>query len=227
MDADRAASAAAGQVNAAHQSSAEGAPRTPGEASELFGAALPQAEDYARILATRGVEWGLIGPRETGRLWARHVLNSLAVSAFVPSDAAVVDVGSGAGLPGIPLALARPDLMVTLLEPLERRAAFLGVAVEELGLADRVRVIRGRAEEHKGRYDVVTCRAVAPLERLLGWTVHLFQPGGRLVALKGASAPTELDAIGRVLTRRKLSGQVETVWVTPDAEPTNVVVIAG
>ena len=156
--------------------------QTPDAASELFGTALASAEAYVAMLATRGVEWGLIGPRETERLWERHVLNSLAVSRFVGDGASVADVGSGAGLPGIPLALARPDLWVTLIEPLERRASFLALAIDELNLGERVRVVRARAEEHKARYDVVTCRAVAPLEKLLKWTVPLFQPGGRLVA---------------------------------------------
>ncbi|TBT95550.1 16S rRNA (guanine(527)-N(7))-methyltransferase RsmG [Propioniciclava tarda] len=192
----------------------------------MFGAAVGLAEQYVSILAGRGVEWGLIGPRETERLWPRHVLNSLAVSGFVPDGSAVVDVGSGAGLPGIPLALARPDLKITLLEPLERRAKFLQLAVDELGLNDRVRVVRGRAEEHKGRYDVVTCRAVAPLDRLLGWTAHLFQPGGRLVALKGQSAAAEVDALDRVLARRKLSGRVASVTPHRDVEETFVVVLS-
>lgn len=198
----------------------------PAAASDLFGPTLELAARYVAILAGRGVEWGLIGPRETDRLWQRHVLNSLAISDFVPDGSAVVDVGSGAGLPGIPLALARPDVKITLLEPLERRAAFLTLAVEELELSDRVRVIRGRAEEHKGRYDVVTCRAVAPLDRLLGWTAPLFQPGGRLVALKGQSAASELASLDKVLLRRKLSGRVVETSPHVDVEPTYVVVLS-
>lgn len=192
---------------------------------DRFGAALPQASAYAQILATTGVEWGLIGPHEVPRLWERHLLNSLAVSSFVPHEAAVVDVGSGAGLPGIPLALTRPDLMVTLLEPLERRATFLTQTVTALGLEDRVRVIRGRAEEHTDHYDVVTCRAVAALPKLLTWTTKLFWPNGRLVALKGASAAAELSAAATMLKRRGMRGKVEGVRVTPDAEETFVTVI--
>ena len=119
--------------------------QTPAVAGDLFGADVDTASAYAHLLASRGVEWGLIGPREVDRIWERHVLNSVAVSALVPEDATVVDVGSGAGLPGIPLAIARPDLRVTLLEPLQRRATFLVEVVDELGLGDRVRVIRGRA----------------------------------------------------------------------------------
>lgn len=201
------------------------APPAPPAAAELFGDALDLAERYAALLASEGVEWGLIGPREAQRIWERHVLNSLAVAGFVPPRAAVADVGSGAGLPGIPLALARPDLKITLLEPLERRARFLGLAVDRLGLGERVHVVRARAEEHRGRYDAVTCRAVAPLPRLLGWTVPLFQPGGRLVALKGRSAAEELARASAELRRRHLSGRVEIVHVTPDAEPTSVIVI--
>lgn len=198
---------------------------TPVAASGVFADALDTAQAYAQILATRGVEWGLIGPREVGRLWDRHLLNSLAVERFVREDAAVVDVGSGAGLPGIPLALVRPDLMITLLEPLERRATFLTETVAELGLDDRVRVVRGRAEDHDGRYDAVTCRAVAALPKLLTWTTKLFWPSGRLVALKGSSAASEVDAAAADLRRRGMRGRVHEVRVTADAEPTWVTVI--
>ena len=198
---------------------------TPAAAAELFGPALESAEHYAAILATRGVEWGLIGPREADRLWDRHILNSLAVSRFVPDGATVIDVGSGAGLPGIPLALARPDVRVTLLEPLERRANFLQLAVAELGLEGRVRVIRDRAETHRASYDVVTCRAVSALPKLLTWTMHLFYPDGRLVALKGASAQAEVAAADRDLRRRRLSGSVASVEVYPGADPTFVVLV--
>lgn len=186
----------------------------------LFGDAQPTAERYVEILGTRGVEWGLMGPRETGRLWDRHVLNSLAVAAEVPEGASVVDVGSGAGLPGIPLAIARPDLQVTLLESLLRRVNFLQMAVEELGLSERVRVVRARAEAHDETYDVVTARAVAALPRLLEWCAPLIGPRGRLVALKGASAEAELADATRVLKRAKLSGRVRVVQVHPDVEPT-------
>lgn len=194
-------------------------------AHDLFGATLPAAERYVEILGSRGVEWGLIGPREVGRLWERHVVNSLAIEPFVEPEAAVIDVGSGAGLPGIPLALARPDLRITLLEPLERRARFLGLTVDELGLSDRVRVVRGRAEEHAASYDVVTCRAVAALTKLLTWTRPLFAGGGRLVALKGASASDDLAKAGKELKKRGLEGRVATVSVYAGAEPTWVTVV--
>lgn len=160
-----------------------------------------QLVDFATLLADVGVTRGLIGPREAPRLWERHLLNCAVVAdpatGLVPPSATVADVGSGAGLPGIVWAIARPDLTVTLIEPLLRRSTFLAEAVETLGLADRVRVLRGRAEEIVGTpgwapVSVVTARAVAPLTRLLGWTVPLLAPGGRLVALKGSSAADEL-----------------------------------
>lgn len=193
-------------------------------AAAVFGDAVGQAERYTEVLATRGVERGLIGPREAGRLWERHVLNSVAVARHVPQGAFVVDVGSGAGLPGIPLALARPDAVLTLLEPLLRRATFLTEVVEELGLSDRVRVVRARAEDHAERYDVVTARALAPLPRLVGWCAPLLAADGVLIALKGESAADELRDASRELRRAGLRGRVEVVGVHPDVEPTWLVV---
>lgn len=200
---------------------------TPAAAAAVFGDELPRAVAYHDLLADRGVEWGLIGPREADRLWERHLLNSVAVASETPPGASVVDVGSGAGLPGIPLALARPDARVVLLEPLLRRATFLSLAVAELGLAPRVSVVRGRAEDHRERYDVVTCRAVAPLPRLLGWTRHLLAPGGRLVALKGASAEREVADAAGDLRRAGLRGVVRVVRVTPDADETRLIVVSA
>jgi 16S rRNA (guanine527-N7)-methyltransferase len=154
---------------------------------------------YADLLADVGVTRGLIGPREVPRLWERHLLNCAVVAdpalAVVPAGALVADVGTGAGLPGLVWAIVRPDLTVLLIEPLLRRSTFLTEAVEALGLVARVRVWRGRAEDAAGALpaqDVVTARAVAPLDRLVGWTVPLLRPGGRLVALKGSSAAEEL-----------------------------------
>lgn len=193
-------------------------------AEDLFGDAAGTAERYAAILATRGVEWGLIGPREAERIWDRHVVNSLAVAAATPQGATVVDVGSGAGLPGLPLALARPDLRVTLLEPLLRRATFLTEVVVELSLGDRVDVVRARAEDHDATYDVVTCRAVARLPKLLGWTAPLIGRRGRLVALKGASASDELAEAAKELKRHRLTATIESVTPYPGAEPTTLVV---
>ncbi|CCG05846.1 Ribosomal RNA small subunit methyltransferase G [Blastococcus saxobsidens DD2] len=182
---------------------AEGAPPAPpAAAAEVFGAALPAAERYVARLATDGVTRGLIGPREVSRLWERHVLNSAAVSEAVPADARVVDVGSGAGLPGIPLGLARPDIALTLVEPMARRVEFLEETVAELAADARQpwRVIRGRAEDRSvvssaGRVDVVTARAVAPLPRLVSWCRGLLRPGAQLVALVGSRAVEQLPAL--------------------------------
>jgi 16S rRNA (guanine527-N7)-methyltransferase len=180
-----------------------GLPAAPAVASRVFGTALPAAERYAARLATDGVRRGLIGPREVARLWERHVLNSAAVAEAVPEGARVVDVGSGAGLPGIPLGLARADLSLTLVEPMARRVEFLSEAVaelEELLGAPRWSVVRGRAEERSvagtvGPVDVVTARAVAPLPRLVAWCRGLLRPGTQLVALVGARAVTELPSV--------------------------------
>ena len=141
---------------------------------------------------------GLIGPREAPRLWDRHLLNCAVLGEVVPRGVAVADVGSGAGLPGLVLAIARPDLRVTLVEPLLRRTRFLDEVVDLLGLQAQVEVLRGRAEElADGRtFDVVTARAVAPLERLARWCLPLVAPGGELVAMKGASAPAEVVEAG-------------------------------
>ena len=156
---------------------------------------------YADLLAGDGVVRGLIGPRETGRLWSRHVANCAVLEEFVPADAFVADVGSGAGLPGLPLALVRPDVSVVLVEPLLRRATFLSEAVEALGLAGRVEVLRGRAEELSLSVDVVTARAVAPLDRLAGWTLPHARVGGVLLALKGEGAAEEVVASQQALEK--------------------------
>jgi len=159
------------------------------------------------LLASTGVERGLIGPREAPRLWDRHIGNcAVAVvpsPSLVPIGSTVADVGSGAGLPGLVWALVRPDLDVILVEPLLRRSTFLSEAVDSLGLQDRVQVIRDRAEALDGQLaaDVVTARAVAPLDRLLAWTMPLCRPGGRVLAFKGRSADEELKQAMPVLTR--------------------------
>lgn len=153
------------------------------------------ARQYVLALATDGVVRGLIGPREPGRLWSRHVLNSGVVGPLLGADASVVDVGTGAGLPGIPLAIARPDLRVALVEPLERRTIFLQEMVVRLGLTN-CRVVRGRADQvidECGGADVVTSRAVAPLAKLSVWSAPLLRIGGQLLALKGSSAAEEIE----------------------------------
>jgi 16S rRNA (guanine527-N7)-methyltransferase len=181
-------------------------PPAPESAAAVFGPALELAERYATRLSTDGVLRGLIGPREVARLWERHLLNSAAVAEAVPEGARVVDVGSGAGLPGIPLGLARPYVTLTLVEPMARRVEFLQEAVADLaaarpeGAAVGWRVIRGRAEDRAvvtavGTVDVVTARAVAPLPRLVGWCRGLMRPGAQLVALVGARALEELPAL--------------------------------
>ncbi|OLF18301.1 16S rRNA (guanine(527)-N(7))-methyltransferase RsmG [Actinophytocola xanthii] len=180
------------------------APVPPGPASVVFGDALPLAVEFAERLAAAGVERGLIGPREVERLWDRHLLNSAVVAERIDSGARVVDVGSGAGLPGIPLALARPDLDLTLLEPMARRVAWLEEVVGALGLT--VRVVRGRAEEpgikqRRAGADVVIARAVAPLDRLWGWSAPLLRQGGRLLALKGESAEAEATRDSAAVSR--------------------------
>jgi 16S rRNA (guanine527-N7)-methyltransferase len=174
----------------------------PESAAAVFGPLLPVATAYVARLANDGVTRGLIGPREVSRLWDRHVLNSAAVAEAVPAGARVVDVGSGAGLPGIPLGLARPDLELTLVEPMARRVEFLEEVVAELAVPAglRWRVVRGRAEERSvatavGPVDVVTARAVAPLPRLVGWCRGLMRPGTQLIALVGASALAELPTL--------------------------------
>ncbi|MGH3473678.1 MAG: 16S rRNA (guanine(527)-N(7))-methyltransferase RsmG [Aeromicrobium sp.] len=148
------------------------------------------AERYVDLLTSAGVERGLIGPREGPRIWERHVMNCAVVVPRVPVGAAVADVGSGAGLPGLVWAIARPDLRVTLIEPLLRRTTFLEEAVEALEL-DHVTVLRARAEDVRETFDVVTARAVAPLEKLAGWCLPLVRPGGVLLALKGRTAEEE------------------------------------
>jgi 16S rRNA (guanine527-N7)-methyltransferase len=171
-------------------------PPAPPEAAGVFASRLPLAERYAGWLADAGVVRGLIGPREVPRLWERHLLNCAVLSEAVPEGSTVADIGSGAGLPGLVLAVRRPDLQVTLVEPLLRRTTFLEEVIADLGL-DHVDVVRGRAEELHGRrtFDVVTSRAVAPLERLLGWSLPLCAGSGIVLAMKGSSAAEEVDAL--------------------------------
>jgi 16S rRNA (guanine527-N7)-methyltransferase len=173
----------------------------PASAGGVFGAALPTAVTYAGLLATRGVAHGLLGPHEVTRLWDRHLLNCAVVAELVePGTGALADLGSGAGLPGLVLAMLLPRTAVTLVEPMERRCRFLTDCVADLGLAN-VTVLRGRAEDITLRTDVVTARAVAPLPRLAELAVRLVRPGGMVLAIKGRSAPEELKAARPVLRR--------------------------
>ncbi len=162
---------------------------------------LPLAERYAELLATAGVERGLIGPRETPRLWDRHVLNCAMLAEAIPVGVSVADLGSGAGLPGVVLAIVRPDLRITLVEPLERRTVFLEEVVAELALP--VEVVRGRAEVLHGErvFGVVTSRALAPLDRLLTWSMPLVAPDGVLLAMKGRSLEDEIQAAAPTLRK--------------------------
>ncbi|MFE1248934.1 16S rRNA (guanine(527)-N(7))-methyltransferase RsmG [Streptomyces sp. NPDC058735] len=184
-------------------------PTAPEQAREVFGERFADAVRYAELLAEAGVQRGLIGPREVPRLWERHLLNCAVLSEVVPDGVTVCDVGSGAGLPGIPLALVREDLKITLLEPLLRRTNFLTEVVELLGL-DHVTVVRGRAEEVMGKIQpvhVVTARAVAPLDRLAAWGIPLLRPYGEMLALKGDTAEDELKSASTALSKL---GAVET-----------------
>jgi len=203
-------------------------PPPPPEAAVVFAEGLEAARAYADWLAGPGTERGLLGPREVDRLWERHLLNCAVIGEAIPADVTVADLGSGAGLPGIPLALARPDLAVTLVEPLLRRTTFLTEVVAALGLS-RVEVVRSRGEELHGRraFDVVTSRAVAPLEKLLRWSVPLVAAGGSVVAMKGASAADEVAAVTAVpgLLARLGVGppEVLTVGAVVLSEPATVV----
>ena len=192
-------------------------------AREIYGVQFPSLNRYVDILRSTGVDWGLLGPREADRLWDRHILNCAALSGLIASAQTVVDVGSGAGLPGIPLALLRPDLQLTLLEPLLRRSTFLTQTVEELGFGARVQVIRSRAEDHHQTYDVVVARALAPLNRLIGWCNPLRSPGGIILALKGRSAADEVLAAGTELRAARLNAEVVMARAHPNAEPATVV----
>ncbi|CAM3717854.1 16S rRNA (guanine(527)-N(7))-methyltransferase RsmG [Mycolicibacterium frederiksbergense] len=175
----------------------------PQSAALCFGESLAVAQRYGEILAGAGIERGLLGPSEVDRLWDRHLVNSAAMAELFEPGERVADIGSGAGLPGIPLAIARPDLKVTLIEPLLRRSEFLREAIDELGLD--VAVIRGRAEDRAvrdaaGEMDAVVSRAVASLDKLSRWSLPLLRAGGRMLALKGERAVDEVEEHRRTLS---------------------------
>ncbi|GAA0399080.1 16S rRNA (guanine(527)-N(7))-methyltransferase RsmG [Microbispora corallina] len=206
-------------------------PEAPPVALEVFtGEALERARAFADLLAGPGVVRGLLGPREVPRIWDRHLLNCAVVAEAVPRDASVVDIGSGAGLPGLVLAIVRPDITVTLLEPLLRRTVFLTECVDALKL-DNVEVLRGRAEELARRrvFDVATARAVAPLDRLVTWALPLLRDGGELLAMKGERAAEEIES-ARAQLEASGAQDVEVLEVGRDkVEPpaTLVRVVAG
>lgn len=195
----------------------------PDIAKEIFGDRLDLAVAYHDSLATTAAERGFIGPKEVERLWERHILNCAVVGEAFAPDLKVADIGSGAGLPGIPLAIARPDLQITLIEPLLKRSVYLGEVKEALNL-DNVTVVRGRAEEQKkGQFDAVTSRAVAPLGKLAGWSLPLVKHGGQMVALKGASVSEELERDRKEVTKAG-GGDVEIFTVGAAlAEPTTLI----
>lgn len=210
---------------------AEGAvEQPPAAAAEIFGPNMAGALRYAEFLADAGLHRGLIGPRERGRLWSRHLLNCAVLAEAVPPGSRVVDIGSGAGLPGIPLALAAATVTVDLVESLLRRATFLTEAVQIAGVADRCRVVRARAEEAQvggaevGGADVVTARAVAPLAKLARWAAPLLRPGGMLLAIKGESAVAEVARDASALRHLGLREiEVITLGGAVLDEPTTVV----
>ena len=186
-------------------------PSAPEMARRVFSDSLAQAEAYATFLAGEGELRGLIGPREVPRLWERHLVNCALVTDLVDASSTVCDLGSGAGLPGLVIAIRRPDLSVTLVEPLLRRATFLTEATEVLAL-ENVEVVRARAEALHGSrtFDVVTARAVAPLDRLARWSLPLVRAGGAFLAMKGSSVRAELDAAAGAL--RAEGGVVDKVY---------------
>ncbi len=200
---------------------------TPTAVATVFGDRAAAAQRFVGMLAGAGVERGVIGPRERERLWDRHVLNSAVLGELIGAGRRVLDVGSGAGLPGIPLALARPDLTIALLEPMARRVSWLQEMVDELGLS--VVVYRGRAEERavSADWDVVTARAVAPLGRLARWCLPLVRPEGQLLAVKGSSAEAEA-ARDREEIRRAGGDDIDVVQcgMSVVQTPTTVVVVS-
>ncbi len=176
---------------------------------EAYPEAAENLTRFAAWLAGAGVERGFLGPREVDRIWDRHIANCAVVEELIPENSAVFDIGSGAGLPGIVLAIVRPDIQIGLIEPLMRRSQFLEEVITDLGITDRVKVMRGRAQELKGQSaPVVTARAVAPLAKLLTWALPLTTKGGQILAMKGSSAATEIADAAQILKGRK----AEIVW---------------
>ncbi|WP_330271781.1 16S rRNA (guanine(527)-N(7))-methyltransferase RsmG [Lentzea sp. NBC_00516] len=202
----------------------------PDNAKLVFGEHVERAAEFVRLLKEHGVERGLIGPREVEKIWDRHVLNSAVIEELFEPNERVVDVGSGAGLPGVPLAIVRPDLRITLLEPMARRIAWLEEVKERLQL-DNVTILRGRAEEGPIRKQLLNCdaataRAVAPLEKLTNWCLPLLRGGGRMVALKGERAQEELERDGAaVLKAGGANAKVVVVGADVLEVPTTVLIV--
>ncbi|WP_084622330.1 16S rRNA (guanine(527)-N(7))-methyltransferase RsmG [Demequina oxidasica] len=192
---------------------------------EFFGDSLGRVRSFAELLADQGILRGLIGPRELTRIWERHILNSAALAPFLP-DGTLVDVGSGAGLPGMVLAAMEPSRPVVLVEPMERRTAWLFEAAEITGI-DNVTVVRGRAEEVSDvvEADVITARAVASIDKLVKWCAPLLSPTGQMVFLKGRSAPEELERAKYVLRKHGLQGAVHSAPTIAGVDATTVVTL--
>ncbi|MFN8084974.1 MAG: 16S rRNA (guanine(527)-N(7))-methyltransferase RsmG [Dermatophilaceae bacterium] len=193
----------------------------------LFGDRLTLATRYATLLTTTGISHGLVGPREAPRMWSRHLLNCAALVDLLPPKGTLADVGSGAGLPGLVLAVARPEVQVTLIEPLERRVRWLEAVCADLAL-ENATVLRARAEEVQERFDIVAARAVAPLGTLARWCLPLLRPGGSLLAMKGASASEELARARPVLrSLRAEQVRIQTCGAGLIDPPTTVVVVGA
>ena len=192
--------------------------------ARIFGDRQDLAVAYHESLATDATTRGFIGPREKPRLWDRHIYNCAVIGEAIPEGARVIDIGSGAGLPGIPLAIARPDLQVTLLEPLLKRSNYLAEITEKLGL-DNVTVIRDRAENlgKETQFDVVTSRAVAPLAKLARWSLPLCKPGGMMLAMKGASASEEIER-DKSEIKRAQGERVEIITVGAELEESTTLI---
>ena len=194
-------------------------------AHSLFGERVPLAERFVEHLCTTGITHGLLGPREVPRMWGRHVLNCAVLGPELPESATVADVGSGAGLPGIALALVRPDVEFTLIEPMERRVDWLEMVIKDLGM-ENVQIIRARAEEVADEVmaDVVTARAVSALKKLIPMTVPLLDDEGHLIFLKGRSAQEEIEAAQKVLKRFRLRApEIQALGQDVLEEPTTIV----
>ena len=196
----------------------------PESAKAIFGPQIDKARAFAHKLANDSDELGLLGPRELDKLWSRHILNSAVVAETVKVGDLVVDIGSGAGLPGIPMAIALPEANFVLIEPMERRSNWMLEVIEELGLTN-VQVRRARAEEVLDlKFDIVTARAVAALDKLIRLTVHLLKPGGSLIALKGSKAAEEIEVARKLQKKLGIASfEIQICGEKFLAEPTSVV----